>query len=135
MEVRDIFVRATARPAPYAGPGVCLACLRADGCFEMVGPAWTKELGFSAIELEGRRLIRLVALDADQAQALLRRMVDRREPDPFTLPLRRKHGGTAELELFRRFDDYESTLYFAGGNPAAGLTSQRDLARGDRARS
>jgi hypothetical protein len=101
----------------------------------MVGPAWGLELGFRPIELEGRRLIRLVALGRAQAAARLLCLIDPHEPDPVSLPLRCKDGSVAGLELFRRFDDYEPSLYFAGGLPGGAFTSLRGRVPAGRARS
>lgn len=135
MDVRDITIRTSLRLAPYASPAVFVACLHPDGCFEMVGPAWELGLGFAPRELEGRRLLRLVALEPKAAAARLRCMLDPREPDPVNLPLRCKDGAVAALELFRRFDDYEPSLYLAGGLPAGALTARRGRAPAGRARS
>ncbi len=135
MDVRDIHIRTSLRPAPYASPGVFVACLHPDACFEMVGPAWELELGFTPLELEGRRLVRRVALEPVQAAARLRCMLDPGTPDPVSLPLRCKDAALAELELFRRFDDYEPSIYFAGGLAPGVVTSLRGRARAGRARS
>jgi hypothetical protein len=88
-------------------------------------------LGFAPGELDGRSLFTLLPCGrADER--VLRRMIDRREPDPFLLRLRCKHGGAVELLLYRRFDEYDGSIFIAASPPDGAVMPTQDRASGDR---
>ena len=116
---------------PYGRYAVCLACLYRDGRFELLSGAWESMLGFTPGELDGRRFASLVARGRS-GRAVLRRIVDEREPDPLHLELRCKNGASLPLAVYRRFDAYDGSVFIAG-TPENGFMAPPSRAPRDRA--
>jgi PAS domain-containing protein len=95
------------------GPGVCLACLRADGRLELLSGAWESMLGFPPGGLDGRSLYSLLGIERHSARAALRRLLDHAQPDPVALLMRGGDGMMRTLHVHRLFDEYEPSLYLA----------------------
>jgi hypothetical protein len=98
---------------PFRTHEVCLACLHGDARLELLTGAWESVLGFEPAELEGRRLCGLLAGDRDAARAALRRLLDPLQPEPVLIDVRMKDGAVRSLCIYRHFDPYEPSLYFA----------------------
>ena len=98
---------------PFRTHEVCLACLHGDARLELLAGAWESVLGFNAAELDGRRLFSLLAGDRDAVKAAVGRLLDPLEPEPVLMDVRGKGGAVRTLHIYRRFDLYEPSLYFA----------------------
>lgn len=98
---------------PFRTHEVCLACLHGDARLELLTGAWESVLGFNAAELDGQRLCRLLAGDRDAARAAVERLLDPLAPEPVLMDVRVKGGAVRTLHIYRHFDPYEPSLYFA----------------------
>jgi hypothetical protein len=98
---------------PFRSHEVCLACLHGDARLELLTGPWESLLGFKQAELDGRRLHSLLPGGRGAAEAAVQRLLDPLEPDPVVMEVRTKDGGVRHLGVYRRFDPYEPSLYFA----------------------
>lgn len=96
-------------PNSFRASDVCLACLHADGRLELLTGAWESLLGYPRHELDGRALHTLLSSGSDT----VRRLLDPGEPDPVVIDVIASGGGVRSLEVHRRLDDYEPSLYLA----------------------
>jgi PAS domain-containing protein len=96
-------------PHPFRASDLCLACLHADGRLELLTGAWESILGYKRHELDGRALHTLLSRGSDA----VRRLLDPAEPDPVLIDVIASGGGVRSLEVHRRLDDYEPSLYLA----------------------
>jgi len=113
-ELEEVIIECR-RPYPhYSGYRICLAVLRPDGILELLSPAWESLLGFSRRELDGRRLFAMFPPAGCAPRVLLRRIVDPAAPDPVQVDLCQRSGRPRTLLWYRRFDDYDATLFIAG---------------------
>jgi PAS domain-containing protein len=92
---------------------IFLACLRANGTLELITGAWEGFLGYSRAELDGSSLYDLLAPEGDAARALVRALGDPRQPEPVLLEVRERAGAVKRLRVYRRFDEYEPSVYLA----------------------
>lgn len=97
-------------PQSFRASDVCLACLHAGGRLELLTGAWESILGYERRELDGRPLHTLLSHGSDT----VRRLLDPGEPDPVLIEVMAR-GGARTLEVHRRLDDYEPSLYLACG--------------------
>jgi PAS domain-containing protein len=112
-ELVDVVIKCRRPYPPYGRFDVCLAKLHGDGRFELLSAAWEATLGFGSRELEGRSLGTLLPLNRRSGRSVLRRMMDPVEPDPLQLDLLRRDGRMQHMHCYRRFDDYEGSLFIA----------------------
>lgn len=124
LDLDDIVVRCRHPYPPYRRSGICLACLHLDGRFELLSDAWDRLLGFAPGELDGRSLYSLLPSGRAGKRAL-RRLIDLREPEPLSLELRCKDTSAIALQLYRRFDPYDGSIFVAGTSPERALTPSR----------
>jgi hypothetical protein len=96
-------------PHPFRAADLCLACLHADGRLELLTGAWESILGYKRHELDGRALHTLLSRGCDT----VRRLLDPAERDPVLIDVIASSGGVRTLEVHRRLDDYEPSLYLA----------------------
>ena len=106
-DVNDIVISCR---LPFRTHEVCLACLHGDARLELLTGAWESVLGLNQAELDGRRLYSLLAGDRDAA---LGRLLDPLAPEPVLMDVRMKDGAVRSLGIYRHFDPYEPSLYFA----------------------
>lgn len=109
-DLNDIVVRCR---LPLRSDEVCLACLHADARLELLTGPWESVLGLKPAQLEGRRLCSLLAGDRDAARAALERLLDPLAPEPVMMDVRVEGGALRALHVYRHFDPYEPSLYFA----------------------
>jgi len=98
---------------PFRTHEVCLACLHGDARLELLTGPWESVLGFDEAELDGRRLFSLLAGDRDAARRAVERLLDPLQSEPVLMDVRVKGGAVRTLQIYRRFDLYEPSLYFA----------------------
>lgn len=92
---------------------IFLACLRSNRTLELITGAWEGFLGYRCAELDGCSLYGLLALEQEAGRALVRSLVDPRQPEPVLLEMRAKNGAVRTLRVYRRFDEYEPAVYLA----------------------
>jgi hypothetical protein len=113
---------------PFRSHEVCLACLHGDGRLELLTGPWVSLLGFKQAELDGRWLHSLLPGGRGAAETAVQRLLDPLEPDPVVMEVRTKDGSVRGLRIYRHFDFYEPSLYFAcepfeGGPPMSRTSS------------
>lgn len=109
LDLGDLSGIVVSCPQPFRPSDVCLACLHADGRLELLTGAWESLLGYERRELDGRALHTLLSRGCDAVRPLL----DPDEPDPVLVDVIVSGGGARTLEVHRRLDDYEPSLYLA----------------------
>lgn len=124
LDLDDIVVRCRNPHPPYRRSAVCLACLHLDGRFELLSDAWERLLGFTPAELDGRSIFTLLPPGRAGRRAL-RRLIDMRQPEPLSLSLHCKDTSAVTLQLYRRFDPYDGSIFVAGTSPERALTPSR----------
>jgi hypothetical protein len=92
---------------------VHLARLDAPAALRLLSGDWQALIGWTREDLEGRPLEEIVHGGAAACRALLGRLVDPRVCDPVAMTVRTKGGGTRELQVYRRFDDYDESVWLA----------------------
>ena len=98
---------------PFRNHEVCLACLHCDGRLELLTGAWESLLGFRQAELDGRSLYSLLAGERGAGRIAVQRLLDPLAPEPVLMDVRVKGGAVRTLHIYRHFDPYEPSLYFA----------------------
>ena len=113
LELADLNEIILSCRVPFRTHEVCLACLHRDGRLELLTGAWESLLGFRQAELDGRWLHSLLAGERGAARAALQRLLDPLASDPVVMEVRTKEGSVRGLRVYRHFDPYEPSLYFA----------------------
>jgi len=133
LELADLNEIVISCRVPFRTREVCLACLHCDGRLELLTGAWESLLGFRQAELDGRSLYSLLAGERGAGRIAVQRLLDPLGPEPVLMDVRRKDGAVRGLRIYRHFDLYEPSLYFAcepfedGGPPMSRTSSSASL--------
>jgi len=128
IELADLNDIVIACRESFRSDEVCLACLHCDGRLEFLTGPWESLLGFTRAELDGRRLHSLLPGGRGATVAAVERLLDPLGPEPVLMEVRTKGDGVRSLQIYRQFDPYEPSLYFAcepfeGGPPISRTSS------------